>query len=327
MSQSKKNGFKASKSHVVSDVYSDIGGLGVAIENKSPIMGSVAMYEEVKGVKQKPEIFEFINYREYLDAFYQYKKKQNSSYSYKVFARRADVAASSLPMILSGKRNLTEKAGRKFASALDLDFYEQEYFENLIKFNQTDDEVQRAQFENLLKSHRYQKKLNKMDRAKYDFFAKWYMVAIYVMVGMESFDPDPRWIMKRLKRRVSSLETSNALEELEKLGLIGKSSEGKYKQLSGSITTEEENRSQAITNYHSSMTSLAQAAIAYEKKEDIEFNGATVSIPRSELPKFKEKIREFRKEINKLASSLKGSTDVYQLNVSFFPLTDKDEKK
>jgi hypothetical protein len=40
------------------------------------------------------------------------------------------------------------------------------------------------------------------------------------------------------------------------------------------------------------------------------------------LVKFKEKFREFRKEINLMTDKMDNVTDVYQFNMQLFPLTE-----
>jgi uncharacterized protein (TIGR02147 family) len=69
------------------------------------------------------------------------------------------------------------------------------------------------------------------------------------------------------------------------------------------------------------MIELALDSLKNEARELREFNGVTLSISMDKLPLLKEKIRQFRKEINELTSNLEGADQVYQLNVQLFPLT------
>jgi len=54
-----------------------------------------------------------------------------------------------------------------------------------------------------------------------------------------------------------------------------------------------------------------------------EFNGVTVAVSQKNLTLIKERIRDFRRDMNQLLSSETNPDMVYQLNIQFFPLTER----
>src|SRR4051812_39858352 len=84
------------------------------------------------------EIYHYENFRKYLSDFYDSKKAIDKKFSFRYFARSAGLASpSSLKRVIDGERNLTDEAVEKFAIALGLNKEEKEFFEKLVRFNQT----------------------------------------------------------------------------------------------------------------------------------------------------------------------------------------------
>ena len=60
-------------------------------------------------------IFEFIDYRKYLDIYYKEQKEKTHFFSYRYFSQRAEIASPSfLKHVIDGKRNLTRPVIEKF---------------------------------------------------------------------------------------------------------------------------------------------------------------------------------------------------------------------
>lgn len=273
-------------------------------------------------------IYGYSDYRQYLADFYSAKKSVNPGYSHRVFAKQAGLSSPShLLMIIKGERNLSIKTIEKFAEGMHLSSKEKRYFELMVMFNQTNDLQMKAKyFSEIMVLKMSSKKLHKLEKEKFDFLSKWYVVAVYVLVDLKNFKSDPQWISKRLGNTITAVQAKEALDNLTKLEMIATDGEGSFKQTSGAITVPDDTRSVAVFNYHQSMIRLAAEALRNTPQNLREMNGATITIPKEKLPEIKEKIRAFRKEINQLASSYENSDEVFQLNIQLFPLTAVEEK-
>lgn len=272
-------------------------------------------------------IFEYSDYRQYLSDYYSQKKLKNSGYSHRVFASQAGLSSPShLLMIIKGKRNLSMKTIPKFADGLKLTLKEKRFFELLVLYNQTEDLQMKAKyFGEIISIKANLAGLHKLEKEKFDFLSKWYAVAIYVLIDLKNFKPDPTWISKRLGSKVSAAQVKETLTSLFNLKMIETDPLKGLKQVSGAVTVADDTKSIAVFEYHNSMIRLAAEALRKNSHSEREMNGATISIPKDKLPEFKEKIRAFRKEINQLASSYENPDEVYQLNVQLFPITVPEE--
>ena len=219
------------------------------------------------------------------------------------------------------------KTIEKFAEGMRLSKKEKRYFELIVLFNQTDDlQTKAIYFGEMMSLKISSGKSHDLEREKFNFLSKWYVVAIYVLIDIREFDPDPYWISKRLGGKITSSQAKEALEDLLKLGMIHIDIHGHYSQIAGSVTVQDDTKSIAVFDYHKSMIRLASEALRLKNQSTREMNGATIAIPRDKLPELKERIRAFRKEINRLASSFENPDDVYQLNIQLFPLTESETK-
>lgn len=272
-------------------------------------------------------IFEYNDYRQYLLDYYTHKKSINPSYSHRVFAKQAGLSSPShLLMIIKGERNLSQKTIPKFVDGLKLSQKEAKFFELMVLFAQTEDlEMKSKYFAEIISIKSTLAKVHNLEKEKFDFLAKWYVVAIYVLTDTRNFSPSPNWIAKRLGNRITAAQAAEALQILLRLEMIEADSERGYKQkMTGALRVQDEARSMAVYEYHQSMNRLASDALRQNPPSTREINSATISIPKDKLSEIQEKIRAFRKEINQIASAYSNPDDVYQMNIQLFALTTGD---
>src|SRR6185436_18708226 len=79
-----------------------------------------------------PNIFAYLNYRDFLRDFYQEQKAKNPVFSYQYFANRAGFKSKSfLKLVIDGRKNLTGSSLEKMAQAMKLSPKAFSYFEDL----------------------------------------------------------------------------------------------------------------------------------------------------------------------------------------------------
>lgn len=271
-----------------------------------------------------PLVTDYLNYRQFLNDFYSAKKKQNPSYSYRLFVNKGDLGSPShLKMIIDGSRNLTLNTIPKYQKALGFrKKADSEFFELLVKYNQEERPEEKIRIFNEIMAMKRKKGLSVLEKHQFDLLAHWYYVAIYVLVDMPDFKNDPEWISTRLRRKITTKQVEEAVEALEALRLIEKDPARGYRQLNGPLSTSEDLVELSAYRYHKQMGELALSSLGFDSMNIREFNGVTVSINKEKLNILKEKIRTFRKEINELTSNMDDADQVYQLNIQLFPLTE-----
>jgi len=269
-------------------------------------------------------IYQYQDYRKFLRDFYGHKKKNNRGYSYAVFSRKAGLHSPNyLRRVIDGTRNITHRNLKKFIMGLELFKKEAQYFENLVLFNQADSsEVKGLYFQELKKNSQNEDSVFQADAAYYDYLSKWYYVAIHEMVHLHDFSPDPQWMCKRLKNRITKTQAKKALELLEDLGFIIKAEDGRYKQAHPQLKFREEVKHIALQKFHCQVMKIAEEALVHEAFQERELSSLTLCIRKEKLSELKRKIHEFRAGLNAELSCIPHEGDeVVQINFQLISLT------
>lgn len=243
--------------------------------------------------------------------------------SLRALARKAGFSSPSLlSMVMNGQRRLTTAAAERVADALALQGRRRRYFLTLALLDRARSQAQRMEAQDQLFALRGRAEEHLLESRQYRFLSTWYYPALYVLAGMADCPNDAEALARRLRWRVTAEEVRRALADLEELNLISVSAD-KVVQTSGAVSTAEDVVSPAVYHYHKRMLALASRALDLPLGER-EFNGLTIGVPPEQMPVVKERIRAFRKELNEYLSQFQGSSEVYQLNMQLFPVTQSE---
>lgn len=272
----------------------------------------------------RPNIYEFLNYRDFVKSMYEFKKNQAATFSYRTFSRLAGFKSSNfIKLIIDGKRNLSTEGIYKFAKALKLNKDETGFFEALVLFDQakTVDEKNRH-YARIAQSKSYNH-YKPLEANQYRFFSNWYFVALRELIQLSNFCEDPNWINKKLGMHLPTEEIKVALQNLIDLDLIYRDKDNKLKQRDGKISTSPDLANLAVHNFHKEMIRKASDSLEKSSTADRDISTLTVSLNEKQFQQIKERINQFRKEIHALSEKDKNKTEaVYQVNFQLFNLTE-----
>jgi uncharacterized protein (TIGR02147 family) len=271
-------------------------------------------------------LFEYTNYRKYLQDYYEYHKAHTRYFSFRYFSGRAGFSSpSQLKLIINGERNLSPESIEKFARALKLGKKEGGYFRALVNFNQAKSEQARdMHFRELMRSAAGTH-IRQVGEGQYEFYSKWYHSAIRELVAMPGFKEDPVWIAGQLTPSIKPLQAKKSLKLLKDLGLIKYEKPGNLAQSEPLITSGDEVKSLMVRNFHRQMTGLAQEALERVPREKREISSITIGISEKTFRELKERIAKFEDEMLEMVGQDQApSRHVYQLNYQLFPLTNGD---
>jgi uncharacterized protein (TIGR02147 family) len=273
----------------------------------------------------KPDIFEYLDFREYLADYYTAAKANNRAFSYRYFSRKAGYASPNfLKLVIQGKRNISNDSVERFSDALKLTHTERTFFGNLVAFNQAESENDKnAAFERVSASRRF-RTARRLDHAFFEYFSHWYYPAIREMAGQSDFSEDPAWIASRLLPPIRPKQAVKALELLVELGLLQRDASGRLARGDASVTTGHEVRSLAIRNYHRQMLERAAESMTLVESDRRDISALTVCIAADTIAELKSRIHEFREILLDRCDRDEDATNVYQLNIQLFPLTGRD---
>lgn len=292
------------------------------------MLGGWAYHGGMQQGSKKVDLFHYLDYRKYLKDWYNETKKSRTGFSFRVFSKRAGFQSPNFfKLVMDGDRNLTEESLSKFMIGLKLNKQEQEFFHNLVFYNQAKTQGKKQMYyQNLLRSRKFNQ-IKPIDKDQYEYCSHWYHSVIRELIGHPDFDGTPEWLAAHIYPAITSSQAKKSLEVLEKLGFIKKDSKGILKQTSSLVSTGAEVTSLALFNYHMSMVDLTKEVLENVPAPRRDISSMTLGIVKERLPQLKEKIQRFRKEIMELVSTDEHPNEVVQMNIQMFPLTKEGEKK
>jgi uncharacterized protein (TIGR02147 family) len=273
-----------------------------------------------------PSIYDFLDYRQFLRAWYDAEKNRLPAFSYRYFARKAGFASPNfLKLVIEGDRNLSAESVERFVEVLKLSDHEASFFRDLVSWNQARNLAEKnLLFEQVIASKRFQE-WRKLDASRLEYLRHWYYPAIRELAAHPDFEADPAWIGPRLWVKLSREEILRALEVLEKLGLLERDPGGRLTRGERTLSTgpRVQGDELRVMAKHCLRELMEQASEALDKVpaplRDI--GAITVAVRPENVAELKERIQRFRREMLERCDQDDGASEVYQLNLQFFPLT------
>ncbi|MBD3322544.1 MAG: TIGR02147 family protein [Chitinivibrionales bacterium] len=280
-----------------------------------------------KGKKPMPNVFEYTNYREYLEDYYAGKKNGNPHFSYQLFSDKAGFKDKScLYSVIKGKRSLSKTGIFKISQAIKLNHYESEYFENLVAFNQA---------KNLKEKNYYYERMNQVKcygkgvgnaketrKNQYEFYSNWYLSVIRSLIDMHEFKDDYAWLAKSVYPPIKPSEAKKAVALLQKLELIKKTKKGTFRVCDKTITAGAEIIRLGLLNFQLQTTSLAAKAIQELPRDKRHISGLTLGISKKTYELICKEIELFQERLQMLAENDEEADNVFQLNFHFLPVSN-----
>lgn len=237
------------------------------------------------------------------------RQEANPSYSLRALARDFNLHSSSLSQVLKGKRPLPLKVAQEIAQKMKLDNKERTLFlESVQRLRLSIDDIEISKLD-----ERFM-----LDDSYYKVIAEWEHYAVLSLFDLVDFQPEAALIAVRLNIEVNRAQ--EVLNNLEMSRLIKRDSSGRILKVHEGIRTTEDTPSKALDDSHLETLELGKKKLELSKPLR-DFSSTTLSIDMNKMSEAKTIIREFRQ---KMAALLKDGTktEVYQLAVQFYPLTD-----
>lgn len=272
--------------------------------------------------RQSPiDIFQYDDYRKFLRGWYLAQKRSRRSFSFRAFSERAGFHSTNFfKLVMDGDRNLTEESLAKFVIGLDLNKQEQDFFRNLVFFNQAKTHEEKdLYYHRLIQSHKFGQ-LKPIEKRQYDYYSNWYHSVVRELVASREFDGTPEWIAQRVFPPIAPAQVQKTIELLDQLGFIEKVGD-RWRQADTILTTGPEVKSHVIMNYHRNILELSREILDKVPQEERDISTMTLGVSKDRISELKKRVREFRKEILKLVSEEVSPEEVVQLNIQLFPLT------
>lgn len=253
------------------------------------------------------------NFATFLNSELARRQSTNTSYSLRAFARDLNIEPSLLSKILRKKIPITLKMLERLAPSAGLQ------------------EPALASYRDYVKSSEGMKHLDGLQdiqirHEEFKLIQDWYHITIVELTLLADFEPSSAWIARKLG--ISEEEASMAVERLISLGFLERTEDGKFKKSakgSPGLRIVSDDYPSYITALRHAIHQFGDKAMAalHEIPSAQRTNAAlTVAIDSSLVTEAKKKIMNYtRSLVDELEKKSKIKNHVYELMISFFPLT------
>lgn len=277
--------------------------------------------------KTNIDIFQYMQYRQYLQAVYNDLKREDKNFSFRSFQSQAGFSKNSnhFWQILNGSIVLTMAAAKKYASALGLTVKEKAHLFNMITLEQAKNEDERELvIMKMLSSSSFLSE-KKYQAAALVMFSDWRLPILYYIVSLDTFREDPAWIAANFFSGITPAEVTTGLEKLLNHGFISRGEDGKLRQeqtsLDDYIAASHETSAAVVTMRKKQLRKTMIKAIDAMDNQPFDkrlFYSSSISVPKELYEEMKQKVISFHENIRAIASKKPERDAVYQLNVQFY---------
>lgn len=275
---------------------------------------------------EKPSIYQYSNYRDYLRDFYQWNKCQDPAFSLRYFGARAGIKSYNyLKLIIDGERRLTSKFLSPFSKALKLTAHEHRYFETLVNFSEAQDAVVKMSF--FEKLNELKKPLSPyfFDSEKTSLCDFWYYIPLMELTEVRDFRYDLSWMARKLGIKTSQVRV--AIKKLIKTGLL-KELGGSLVKTNSIVDSTDDIEDFRIQKFHRDTISKSLDRIFEQSIHERELGSLTFSVSDEKIKKIKAKIKALMDDVFKILDEPgEKGTEVQQLNLQLFRLSNKPKSR
>lgn len=268
-----------------------------------------------------PDLFTYIDYRKFLKDYYEEQKSKDAKFSHRYFTMKVGFSSSGyFSDVLAGKKNLSGGFMLKFAKALKLGKDEEEYFINLVSFNQAKTlEEKNRHYEKMMTGGKV--KVDVVDADKHEYFSKWQYAAVRELLHFQAFRDDYKALGKTLNPPIPAKDAKRAIELMDVLGLISKNASGEWRPTSANLKMGGGFDALALANYHRGTLDLAIRALDVFGPGERGFSALTIPLTGDKIRKAKTAIKNLRMYLLALGENGTKADRVYQFNFQMFPVT------
>jgi uncharacterized protein (TIGR02147 family) len=234
--------------------------------------------------------------------------RRNPRFSLRSFAKQLGIDHSTLSQVLRSKRRLSPRALKAVGKCMGLSeetiqAYEQSLRKKLNSKSASQD----------IRSFHF-------DLDTFQLLSVWYHYAILELIQVQGFKTDSRWIANTLGIAVEDVNVT--LQRLLRLGLLEMSGRDRWIDKSGDAEFHSSVLTEAASNQmNQEIHELAVYAIKRVSSQHRVHRQMVLAVDSTGLPRLKMLANEFMKELRALVSEGDTKDDVYQVEISLFPVT------
>lgn len=244
-----------------------------------------------------PVVFSFLDHREFLRGWYEWKKVATRGFSYRSFARKAGFSSMSfLRDVIEGRRNISDDSVEKFILAIGLVEDAADYFRQMVHYNRELDPERKAQWFRKILLLQARREFSPVRQAQAKYYSDWVNVIVREAAGLNRFGGDPAKIGAAMRPAVPVEQVEESLRLLVSLGMLEKARDGSYRASTPRIVPGDVDAA-LVRNIKRQMLLHAMDRLENEPLPDTQVSSVTLAVSAHRLEKLNEQLRQFRLDL------------------------------
>lgn len=272
------------------------------------------------------QIARYSDYREFLKALFESKKRANPRFSFRRFSDLVGFKSPNyLQKILEGERNLSVDTAQLIAPKLKLSIGEQSYFIALVRqANATSarerDEAERARLAALKKIVS-----KEIPSAQKEVFSRWFYLVVRELFLIPGAKSEPEWICKMMGNTITAVEAANAVDFLCRCGFLVQTDDGLKPAEPILDTADHQMQIALMEDCHSETLALWAKNLKHISPKERDLGILNIPINSKKLPELRRRIRQFQDEILGFVQDEAEADRVVQLGTYLIPFPTYEE--
>jgi uncharacterized protein (TIGR02147 family) len=272
--------------------------------------------------KDRPSIFRYLDYRDFIQDYCQHQKTVNRAFSLRTFSGKISptlFTSGLLYAILKRKRNMSSSLRPKFVRAMLLKPREAQYFDLLVQFNQAKDMEEKNHYFLQLSQFRGSK-AKSLGESQYKFFSNWYYPVVWNYFELDQRQANPAEIARKIYPPVTPAQVDEAIQTLLSLKLIKKTANG-YAITDQHLATENDFRGFAAKHYNLQFIQMAQHMLDAVDAKYRQYNTMVFSTSERGFDTIRDRILSFLEELKEIVDREKDTDRVCAFTLQLYPNT------
>ncbi|MGK0367131.1 MAG: hypothetical protein ACI9QD_000265 [Thermoproteota archaeon] len=267
------------------------------------------------------QVFEYINYLDFLNDWCSIKRSENKNWSLGSLARKLELSnTAAITNILKGRKIPSHPTVKKLAEVIKLNQREENYLKSLIEKKRYEkNSVLHSALNRFIGTIKPKSSQKQLETEDFNIISHPLYFVIREMIKLKDFKLDFTWIKDNLYYDVSTTELKKAFKKLEEVGLIAKTN-NEYQQTVDFHETTTNISSEVIKDYHKKCLTFSIKQIDKVSTDKRHITSDTIALKEEQIQQLKDLMESFRKEVTSTHDTDQAEY-VYHFNMQLIPAT------
>jgi uncharacterized protein (TIGR02147 family) len=265
-----------------------------------------------------PDLFSFVDYREFLRRYYEFRRAEQPSFSYRFMATRLEIDPGQLAHILQGRLHLPQRALAATLRLCKFTSREAAFFEELVRLGRSRNTAEADRSRDRLDALRTVVP-RELEQEATSFYLHWRHAAVRALASLAP-STDGGELGRLCLPPQGEADASESVRLLEALGLLLRDETGRLTPAEAHVAPGQGVSRDVLRKWHAQTLFLAAESVDRFDPAQRDISTLTVALSSKDLPVVGGWISDLRRQVQAMAGAVESPDRVLQVCVQLFPV-------